>query len=414
MTRNQAPSTEPGPPRGGGPGTSVLIIAGDPSGDQHGARLAAALKAKRPGLRVAAIGGPALEKEADEFLRDLASLGIVGFVEPLKRLPMLLGLLDRLSAFMARRRPRAVVCIDYYGFNRRVLGLARRHGISSWYYISPQVWATRPGRLKTLKRLVDRMLLIFPFERKIYHEARVPYTFVGHPLLDSLPEPRPASPGATPRVGLLPGSRKSEVSRHLPVFLDALGRLRERFPGLKASCFAAPSLSDSCYAAATAAGVELVREQDYRHRSRLDLALTSSGTATLENALLGLPMVVVYKLSWPTYAIARALIRVPCIAMANLLAGRKLVPELIQRDATGPKIAAAALELLEDPKRLAELRRCLAGLREQLGGPGASERAAEAILKGLDLLPLPEGASATLPSTPASETRRSPGGVRAA
>lgn len=363
---------------------TILIVAGDPSGDLHGARLVEALKRRRPGLRVAAVGGPSLEKAADEFLADLASLGLVGFVEPLRRLPMLLGVGRRLSEFISRRRPAAIVCIDYFGFNRRVLGMARRHGVPAYYYISPQVWASRPGRLRALKRLVDRMLLIFPFERKVYHEARIPHTFVGHPLLDVLPEPRlEPHAGDELRVGLLPGSRKSEVSRHWPVFLDALARIRKQFPKVKAYCFAAPSFPDAAYAGAREHGIELVRERDYRVRARLDLALTSSGTATLENALLAIPMVVVYKMSWPTYAIARALIRVPYIAMANLLAGRKLVPELIQRDATGERVAEAALRLLEDPRKLARLRRSLAAIREQLGGPGAAGRAAEAILKGI-------------------------------
>ena len=359
----------------------VLLVAGDPSGDLHGARLAQALRKLRPGLKVAAVGGPCLKREADEFLGDLASLGLVGFVEPVRSLPTLLRVGRQLHAFMAQRRPLAVVCIDYYGFNRRVLGMAKRLGLPTYYFISPQVWASRPGRLKALKRLVDRMLLIFPFERKIYEEARIPFTFVGHPLLDLLPPARlTPRPTRELRLGLLPGSRAGEVSRHLPVFLQALARMRKDYPESSAFVFAAPSLPDSAYAAATSEGAILVRESDYRVRATLDVALTSSGTATLENALLGLPMVVVYKMSWPTYAIARALIRVPYISMANLLAGRELVPELVQRQATGKAVAEAALRLLENPRRLAALRQDLAALRGDLGGPGAAERAAEAIL----------------------------------
>ncbi|MBI4348993.1 MAG: lipid-A-disaccharide synthase [Elusimicrobia bacterium] len=363
-------------------GKYILIVAGDPSGDLHGQRLARALKAREPGLRIASAGGRLLRAESDVFFADLAELGIVGFVEPIKQLPFLIGLGRRLADFMERERPAALVCIDYYGFNRRVLSLAKRAGVPAYYYISPQVWATRAGRLKTLKRLVERMLLIFPFERRVYQEARIPHTFVGHPLLDVLPEARHA-PGDGLRLGLLPGSRASEVSRHLPVFLDAVERIRKDYPKTSAAVFAAAALPDSAYAAARAKGLELVRETDYRRRAGLDLVLTSSGTATLENALLGLPMVVIYKMSWPTYAIARALIRVPYISMANLLAGRKLVPELIQRDATGAAVAEAALRLLEDPRRLAKLREDLVGLRAQLGGPGAADRAAQALLAGL-------------------------------
>ncbi|MBI4424243.1 MAG: lipid-A-disaccharide synthase [Elusimicrobia bacterium] len=374
----------------------VLLVAGDPSGDLHASRLAAALKRRRPGLRVAAVGGPLLRGQAQEFLGDLASLGITGFTQPIRQLPLLIGLYRRLGAFMAERRPAALVCVDYYGFNRRVLGLAKRLGVPAFYYISPQVWATRSGRVRALKRLVDRMLLIFPFEPKLYHEARVPYTFVGHPLLDILPPARvSAREGGPLRVGLLPGSRRSELARHLPVLLGALARIRKDYPRTEALVFAAPSLPDHAYAPALARGAELVRESDYRARATLDLALTSSGTATLENALLGVPMVVLYKLSWPTYAIARTLIRVPYISMANLLAGRRLVPELVQREATAERVAEEALKLLEDPRRLTRLRRDLAGLRELLGGPGATERAAEAVL-----------ASIAAHQTPAAEEAR--------
>ena len=358
----------------------VLIVAGDPSGDLHGSRLARALKAKEPGLKIAAVGGKLLEAEADLFFADLASLGIVGFVEPLRQLPRLLALLRRLGEFLLSRRPLALVCIDYYGFNRRVLPLAKRAGVPAFYFISPQVWASRPGRLRVLKRFTTRMLLIFPFERKVYHDARIPHTFVGHPLLDILPDARSVKEHVGLRIGLLPGSRKSEVTRHLPVFLEALEKIRKDYPRIEAVVFGAGSLPDSAYAAATSLELELVRETDYRRRASMDLVLTSSGTATLENALLGLPMVVIYKMSWPTYAIARALVRVPYISMANLLAGKALVPELIQRDATGESVAAAALHLLEDSRRLGRIRGELLALREQLGGPGAADRAAQAIL----------------------------------
>lgn len=367
--------------------TKILVVAGDPSGDLHGAGLIAALKRREPGLRVTAVGGPLMKSAADEFLEDLASRGVTGFWEPAAKLGFLLRLALRIKRFLRDERPRALVCIDYYGFNRRVLALAKAAGVPAYYYISPQVWASRPGRIKTLRALVQKMFVIFPFEETLYREAGVPCRFVGHPLLDLIPAPKAAGYANKPlQLGLLPGSRAAEVKRHLPVFLKAAGRLRRDFPDLKVLVFASPSLPDSAYAGAE--GLELVRESDYLRRAALDLVLCSSGTATLENALLGLPMVVVYKMSWPTYAIARSIIRVPHIAMANLLAGRRLVPELIQRDATGPRIAAAALELLEDPKRLDELRRSLIALREPLGGPGASDRAAEAILSHL---PLPAG-----------------------
>jgi len=369
----------------------ILIVAGDPSGDLHGSHLARALR--REGARVAAVGGPLLRLEADEFIEDLASRGLTGFWEPLAKLGFLVRLALRLKRFLKARRPAAMVCIDYYGFNRRALALAKSAKVPAFYYISPQVWASRAGRVRALKKFVRSMLVIFPFEERLYRQAGVNCTFVGHPLLDLAPQP-PAKRLLQPplKLGLLPGSRASEVNRHLPLFLESLRLIRRQFPQSQATVFASPNLPDSAYAAAVAAGCELVRELGYRRRAELDLALCSSGTATLENALLGLPMVVVYKLSWPTYAVARSLIRVRHIAMANILAGRTLVPELIQRRATPPDVARAARELLEDPRRYARVRQDLIALRPLLGKPGATQRAALAILADLRTDSGPAGA----------------------
>lgn len=356
----------------------ILVVAGDPSGDLHGSHFIAALKRQAPRARVAAVGGPLMRAQADEFLEDLAGRGVTGFLEPALKIRFLLDLGLRLKRFLAERKPSLVVCIDYYGFNRRVLGLAKQASVPAVYYVSPQVWASRPGRVAVLKRLARKMLVIFPFEETLYRKAGVPCQFVGHPLLDLLPSALPAVPVDGPlRVGLLPGSRRSEVARHLPVFAAAFQRLKRHYPDARGCVFASPSLPDSAYAAA---GLEIVREQDYARRRELHLAFCSSGTATLENALLGVPMVVVYKMSWPTYLIARAIIRVKNIAMANIIAGKTLVPELIQGQARPDKIAAAAVRLLEDPRRYVALRRELSGLREALGSGGAAERAAKAAL----------------------------------
>jgi len=361
--------------------TTILIVAGDPSGDLHGAGLIRALKSARPGLKVAAVGGPYMREACDEFLEDLASRGVTGFWEPVLKLRFLTALALGLRRFMRERKPIAVVCIDYYGFNRRVLGIAQSAGVPAFYYISPQVWASRPGRVKVLKRLLRKMLVIFPFEEKVYAEAGVPVSFVGHPLLDLLPEPSVRGGiGPAPLIGILPGSRRSEIARHLPLMLESYARLKARFPGSQACVFAAASQPDSVYEAAKRAGLPIVRERDYAKRKQLDLALCSSGTATLENALLGVPMVVVYRMSRLTYWIARALIRVRYIAMANLLADRGLVPELIQDDAIPGKVSAAAEKILLDGSAYAALRNDLLALRGKLGGPGAAGRAAAEIL----------------------------------
>lgn len=363
---------------------SLLVVAGDPSGDLHAANLIKALKRREPGTRVAAVGGPLCRAAADEFLEDLASRGVTGFLEPALKIPFLLKLRARLQAFLREKKPDALVCVDYYGFNRRVLPLAKDAGIPAFYFVSPQVWASRPGRVKVLKRFVRKMLVIFPFEEELYRNAGVPVEFVGHPLLDLVPAPEEKkSPGEPPSVGLLPGSRSSELKRHLPVFYAAFERLRSSRPALKGYLFAAVNQPDAAYGRVPD-GIELVREQDYSKRRSLDVAICSSGTATLENALLGVPMVVVYKLSWPTYAIARALVKVKHIAMANLLAGRGVVPELIQRDATPERAAAEAARFLDDAAYAASVRAELLRVRRSLGAPGAADRAASALLASLE------------------------------
>lgn len=355
-----------------------LVVAGDPSGDLHASNLIKALKRAEPGARVAAVGGPLCRAVADEFIEDLASRGVTGFWEPALKLGFLLKLAERLKTFLSERRPAALICVDYYGFNRRILPYAKAAGVPAAYFVSPQVWASRPGRVKVLKKLVDKMLVIFPFEETLYRAAGVPAEFVGHPLLDLIPEPAPRA-ASSGLVGILPGSRSSEIKRHLPVFFDAFRALRARRPSLRGLLFAAANQDDAAYGELPE-GVCLMREQDYARRGALDLALCSSGTATLENALLGVPMVVIYKLSWPTYAIARALVNVKHIAMANLLAGKTVVPELIQRDATAARVAAEAAALLDDPARAAAVRAELLAVRRSLGEPGAAGRAAAAVL----------------------------------
>ncbi|HVC08519.1 MAG TPA: lipid-A-disaccharide synthase [Elusimicrobiota bacterium] len=346
-----------------------------------------ALKAEIPGLRTAAVGGPLMRRAADVFIEDLASRGISGFLEPLFSLGFLRALLARLKAYLLEKKPAALVVVDYYGFNRRVLPLAKAAGVPAYYYVSPQVWASRPGRAAVIARLVRRVFAIFPFEEEVYRRAGAACTFIGHPLLDAVPPAAENKDIGNPlRVALLPGSRAMEVRRHLPVFLDAFDELRRHFPAAEACVFAAASLPDEAYASAAARGAKIIRESDYKVRARMDVAFCSSGTATLENALLGLPMVVIYRLSWPTYWIARALIRVPYIAMANLLAGRLLVPELIQGRANKNGIARAAKEILESPAKHRELRAALASLRGVLGEPGGARRAARAMAEDLRTL----------------------------
>ena len=362
----------------------ILFVAGDPSGDQHAARVAAEAKAR--GAEILAAGGPALKSVADRWLGDLVSQGVMGFLEPIKKIPFFVHFLNRvLRPALAEFKPDVVVPTDFYGFNRFVAKAAKAAGSRVCYFVSPQVWASRPGRIQTLKACVDRMLVIFPFEEKLYREAGVPVTFVGHPLLDLLPDTRGERPlRVEPTVGLLPGSRAGEVSRLLPVFLKAADRLPA---GTRFVLFAAPTLPNIFYDRFLETGrsrahlIEVVRDENYEWRRGVDVALACSGTATLENALLGLPTVVAYKTSWPTYLLARTLVRVKHIAMPNILAGETVMPEFIQSNATPDSLAGALRAHLSNPPECRRVRGHLLSLREQLGGAGAAVRAAEAILR---------------------------------
>jgi lipid-A-disaccharide synthase len=360
----------------------IVVVSGDPSGDLHASHFIIALKQQAPDIRVAAVGGSLSRAAADEFIEDLAARGVTGFIKPIRQLGFLRHLLKDLRDLFVTRRPAALVCVDFYGFNRRVLGAAKGAGIPAFYYVSPQVWASRPGRIKVLKTLVRKMLVIFPFEERLYADAGVPVEFVGHPLLDYVPAPLPTRstpPNAV--VGLLPGSRASELARHLPVFYDAFARLRSTRPTLTGVLFAAPSQPDSAYGPLPD-GVTLVRETDYARRRALDVAICSSGTATLENALLGVPMVVVYKMGWVEYRIARAVVRVPYIGMPNLLAGKLVVPELIQGAATSERIVAEVAALLDDSYGAGSVRAELLAIRQSLAAEGAgsaAQRAARAV-----------------------------------
>jgi lipid-A-disaccharide synthase len=363
----------------------ILFVAGDPSGDQHAAAVARAIKARDPGVQIEAVGGAALRSVADVFLHDLVGESVMGFIEPLAKIPRFWRLYRTVVAPAAARAD-VVVPTDFYGFNRYVAAKAKSAGKKVLYLISPQVWASRPGRMETLKNCVDRMLVIFPFEEELYRSRGIPATFVGHPYLDSLPAvPEEPPRNAEPVVGLLPGSRPSVVRRHLPLFLKAAAILSAEKVAGRFLLFAAPNLSDDFYKGLVGpralCPLEIVRDGDYRLRQTLDLAITCSGSATLENALLGVPMVVVYKTSWLTYQLAKRLVQVDRIAMANILAGRDLVPELIQDQATPENMAAEARSLLQDASRLGSLREDLLFLRSKLGGPGFAQKAAEEILK---------------------------------
>ena len=368
-----------------------LIVAGDPSGDLLAAGLVQAMKKIDPGVRISALGGKHLKACSDRFLMDLVAQYASGFWIPLKQILFLRRTLKDVVApeLSARGAVDEVILVDFYGFNRHVAELAREHGKPVHYYVCPQFWASRPGRLQKIRDCVRDFLVLFPFETEFYKKCGLSATFVGHPLLDPILET--STNGNKPRhveplIGLLPGSRPYEVKKHLPVMLGACDRVHASFPGARFIFFAAPGLNPEVYAHILKPAerrpyfLEVVKDENYQWRSQLDAAITSSGLETLENALLGIPMVVIYKMHWITYLVARSVITVRNIAIPNLLAGREVVPELIQHAAQAGPIAQILEGWLKNPSEKERIRQELLSLRKQFGNPGASERAARVIL----------------------------------
>jgi lipid-A-disaccharide synthase len=371
-----------------------LVVAGEASGDLHGATLARALTTLAPGLRIAGMGGARMAAAGVRLVQRAERVTVVGGTEALGRFPALWTAFRALRRQLRYRRPDVLVLIDFPEFNLRLARAARRRGVPVVYFVAPQLWAWRRGRARAMARDVNRVLAIFPFEVGLYQEAGIPVEFVGHPVLDVLPAlDRDTARSGLVRegetlVGLLPGSRDAEVRRHLPVLLGAARRIISRRPGTR---FAVPVASTIDVAgvetAVRASGlpIEVLPGEAYRVMAAADLLLVASGTATLEAACYGTPMVVLYRLSSVSYALARLLVRgVSHISLPNIVAGREIVPELIQGRATPDFVAAAALGLLEDDVARAAQCAALLEVRARLGEAGAGLRAARAVLRERD------------------------------
>lgn len=369
---------------------NILIVAGDVSGDLHASGLIRELKKADPDVRITAVGGKLMQKEADVFLYDLASQGASGFIEPLKKMPLWLELMKKIRAYMETQNPSALIVVDFYGFNHQVLGMAAHRGIPAYYYVTPQVWASRQYRAKQLARLTKKMFVIYPFEADFHKKFGGNAVFLGNPLLDIMPDPRPHTTNMSAgkdkawKLGLLPGSRMGEISRLTPVFYQAFKQVLKEFPNTQAYLFLLPDRDEkvilNLIGEEPHPNFHIVKDKNYEMRSQMDFLLACSGTATLENALLGVPMVVAYKLFWPTYQIAKMVIKVPYISLVNLLAGKQVVKELIQGDATARALAAETMAMFQNPAKLAAQRAELLKLRASLGEKGVAARAAKEIL----------------------------------
>lgn len=371
----------------------MLIVAGEASGDDHASRLVRELKALSPRLEVTALAGKRTYEVCDKFIFNLAKESMTGFIEPFKKLPLWFNLFTKIENYMDTQHPDFVVLVDFFGFNSHVMKMAYLRGIPVYYYIAPQVWASRGYRTKKLAKYARKVFVIYPFEPEFHARYGSNAEFLGNPLLDIVPEPRTDSNNISAlvhwRIGFLPGSRESEITRLLPDFEKAFRILKETHPGAKAYLFAVKEFDDAFYKNLLGPGADditIVRETDYALRSQMDFMLTCSGTATLENALLGLPMLVAYKMSDITYRIAKFVIKVGFISLPNNLAGREVVKEMIQDDATPEAMAWEARKLLDEPELLDAQRAELLKLRAALGARGVAARAAKEILK--DVFPL--------------------------
>ncbi|MCL4812545.1 MAG: lipid-A-disaccharide synthase [Vicinamibacteraceae bacterium] len=374
---------------------SVFVSCGEASGDLYAGALVRELRASEPALTAFGLGGPHLAAAGAELVADYRGISVTGLLEVVRILPRTWQLYRRLVSLARERRPSVLVLVDFPDFNFRLGRAVHALGIPVVYYVTPQVWAWRPGRLRTMKAFVRRALPIFPFESPIYERAGIPVEFVGHPLVDLLGPIEPRAPflsrldldAARPTVALLPGSRHNEVSRVLPTLIAGARLVAGRVPGVQFIVARAPGLDDHWFA-------PLVNEPGLTLRSvegatdsvlaAADAVATASGTATVQTALHGKPMVIVYRLAPLTYRLGKPFVSVETYGMANLVAGRRVATELIQDAFTPEAVADELVSLLTDTARTAAMAGAWREVRARLGGGGASRRAARAVLSVID------------------------------
>lgn len=381
----------------------IFISAGEASGDALGAALIRSLRERAPELEAFGMGGKCMQLAGFSAVRDSGEIGVVGLIEVLRHLPRLFRLRDELAIIAAAGTPDLAVLIDIPDFNLRLARRLRAFGIPIVFYVGPSVWAWRSGRVKAFRRFIDRMMVLFPFEEEAWRSGGVDVVCVGHPLLDEIPEttvhaklphaglPQPGLPPGRV-VALLPGSRRSEISRHLGVLLDAARMLHESGLASEFVLPVAPSIErreiEQVIASSPIRGSIVLVEGEGGDSSarreaiaRSSLALVASGTATLETALIGRPQVIFYKTSWLSWWIGRVLVRLPWLGLPNIILGRRVVPELLQGDFTARQLADAATALLRNDAAPMEAQQTGVELRAKLGPGDAGDRAAEAVLE---------------------------------
>jgi len=365
-----------------------MIIAGEASGDMHGANLVREMRQIHPSLTFYGIGGRSLQEAGVELMAHASEMAVVGLTEVFSKLGKFIKIMSQMKKSMDERKPNLVVLIDYPDFNLPLARAARKKGIKVFYYISPQVWAWRQSRIEQIKKTVDKMAVILPFEVDTYRQKGFSVEYVGHPLLDLVKTSYAKadcqarfnlSKGKT-TVGLLPGSRVSEVERLLPEMLQAAVILAQKIPDIQFFLPLASTLEEKKIRQIISrfrVKVDVIRGNTYDVISCADLVIVASGTATLETALLQVPMIIIYKISLFSYFVGKLVISVKNIGLVNIIAGKTIVPELIQDSARGSSIAEAAFEILTDEEKKSAMIRELAEIRAKLGKPGAARRAAQ-------------------------------------
>jgi lipid-A-disaccharide synthase len=374
------------------PPQKILIIAGEESGDMRAASLVHEIKHLCPNVEFTGIAGDRCRHEGVKTFTDMTELAVIGFTEVIKNIMRIKRIFDLTLEHARQQRPDLAILVDYPGFNLRLAKELKKMGIKVIYYVSPQVWAWKESRVETIKRVVDRMLVLFPFEKDLY--ARHGYTadFVGHPLIDEAHAHTPRDiflnqinlNPQKPVLAILPGSRDKEISRHLPVMLQAAQLVQKEQPDVQLVLLKAKNLSKdifTSYLLNAPTGIK-ISEDYYDALNACDAAMVCSGTATLETGLMAKPMVVVYKTSWATWFIARMVVKIPCIALVNIVAGRKIAEELLQNNASPEAIAQETLKLLE-PAHALKMRHDLSSIKTLLGASGASQRAARVVIEEL-------------------------------
>ena len=370
------------------------MVAGEASGDLHGAQLMEAVRQIDPEVQFFGVGGDNLARTGMKLLYHCQALSVVGVTEVLFKLPSILKALREVRESLDREKPRLIILIDFPDFNLQVAKIGNQKGIPVLYYISPQVWAWRPKRVKLIAERVKKMVVFFPFEVPLYKAAGVDVEWVGHPLVDIVRTALPKEEafrkfGLDPQrrtIGLLPGSRIHEVKRLLPPLLAAAGLLRKEMPDLQFVIPLAPGLSEetiSLWMRNNPVPVKLIQGWTYDVMNLSELLILASGTATLEAAILRKPMIIIYKVSLLSSWVGRAMIRVKHIGLVNLVAGKGIAPELIQKDITPKRIAEEALRILRDSSLRQKMVESMREVRDRLGEPGASHRASRIVLSML-------------------------------